>query len=303
MLKKFISIITVAILVLSLTTISFAEETVDDQVSDSEGTSDQEEIDGEDVDIEEVDEEDIDEEDEDDEGKGKGKGKGQFKEWKSDKENLEKAKDDSEVVKDELEEQKDALEEAIESGLYEGEELESKLAELEALKTELELAKESFSAAKSSFMEIIKMKRQEVYETYSEEEIEDIEAAAENITAEDPEATVIPVESIISDKAKFKFDTPPVIVKNRTLIPVRAITEGFGADVEWLDGVATITKDGKVIELNLDSNTALVNGEEVEIDSKASIKNNRMYVPLRFILETFELEVEWEEETQTIEIN
>lgn len=147
------------------------------------------------------------------------------------------------------------------------------------------------------------MKRQAVLETYTDEEIEGIGDAAESITEEDPEATVIPVDSIISDKAKFKFDTPPVIVRNRTLIPVRAITEGFGANVEWLDGVATITKDETKIELNLDSNTALVNDEEVEIDSKASIKNNRMYVPLRFILETFELEVEWEPETQTIEIN
>jgi hypothetical protein len=303
MLKKFISILIVAMLVLSLTTISFAEETIGDEVPGSEDTLDQEEVDGEEEEeIEEDDDEAIDDE-EDEKGKGKGKGKGQFKEWKLDKENLEKEKDDIEAIKDELEEQKDALEEAIESGLYEGEELESKLAELEALKTELELAKENFSAAKNSFMEIIKMKRQEVYETYSVEEIEEIEVASENITEEDPGATVIPVDSIISDKAKFKFDTPPVIVKNRTLIPVRAITEGFGADVEWLDGVATITKDEKVIELNLDSNTALVNGEEVEIDSKASIKNNRMYVPLRFILETFELEVEWEPETQTIEIN
>jgi len=308
MLKKLISILIVAMLVLSLTTISFAEEPVDEEVTDSEEPVDEEVTDSEEpVDDQETDgEDDVDEEDEEDEdgkGKGKGKGKGQFKEWKSDKENLEIAKDNSEAIKDELEEEKDTLEEAIESGLYEGEELETKLAELEALKTELELAKENFSVAKSSFKEIIKMKRQEVYDTYTEEEIEDIDDAAENIIDEDPEATVLSVDSIISDEADFKFDTPPVIVKNRTLIPVRAITEGFGADVDWLDGVATITKDEKVIELNLDSNTALVNGEEVEIDSKASIKNNRMYVPLRFILETFELEVEWEPETQTIEIN
>jgi len=301
MLKKIISILVTAMLVLSLTTISFAEEPVGEPETDTEDVGDSEIIDDEDEDIE--DEEDIEEDEDDSKSKGKGKGKGQSKEWKTEKDNLEKEKDAAEVIKDELETQKDELEEAIESGIYKGEELESKLAELEAIKAEVDLSKENFRNAKSSFMEIVKMKRQAVLETYTDEEIEGIGDAAESITEEDPEATVIPVDSIISDKAKFKFDTPPVIVRNRTLIPVRAITEGFGANVEWLDGVATITKDETKIELNLDSNTALVNDEEVEIDSKASIKNNRMYVPLRFILETFELEVEWEPETQTIEIN
>jgi len=301
MLKKIISILVTAMLVLSLTTISFAEEPVGEPETDTEDVGDSEIIDDEDEDIE--DEEDIEEDEDDSKSKGKGKGKGQYKEWKTEKDNLEKEKDAAEVIKDELEKQKDELEEAIESGIYKGEELESKLAELEAIKAEVDLSKENFRNAKSSFMEIVKMKRQAVLETYTDEEIEGIGDSAESITEEDPEATVIPVDSIISDKAKFKFDTPPVIVRNRTLIPVRAITEGFGANVEWLDGVATITKDETKIELNLDSNTALVNDEEVEIDSKASIKNNRMYVPLRFILETFELEVEWEPETQTIEIN
>jgi len=301
MLKKIISILVTAMLVLSLTTISFAEEPVGEPETDTEDVGDSEIIDDEDEDIE--DEEDIEEDEDDSKSKGKGKGKGQSKEWKTEKDNLEKEKDAAEVIKDELETQKDELEEAIESGIYKGEELESKLAELEAIKAEVDLSKENFRNAKSSFMEIVKMKRQAVLETYTDEEIEGIGDSAESITEEDPEATVIPVDSIISDKAKFKFDTPPVIVRNRTLIPVRAITEGFGANVEWLDGVATITKDETKIELNLDSNTALVNDEEVEIDSKASIKNNRMYVPLRFILETFELEVEWEPETQTIEIN
>ncbi len=301
MLKKIISILVTAMLVLSLTTISFAEEPVGEPETDTEDVGDSEIIDDEDEDIE--DEEDIEEDEDDSKSKGKGKGKGQSKEWKTEKDNLEKEKDAAEVIKDELEKQKDELEEAIESGIYKGEELESKLAELEAIKAEVDLSKENFRNAKSSFMEIVKMKRQAVLETYTDEEIEGIGDSAESITEEDPEATVIPVDSIISDKAKFKFDTPPVIVRNRTLIPVRAITEGFGANVEWLDGVATITKDETKIELNLDSNTALVNDEEVEIDSKASIKNNRMYVPLRFILETFELEVEWEPETQTIEIN
>lgn len=277
MLKKTISILLVMMLALSVSIVTFAVETEPDATVEQEN----------------LDEVDLEEEDSGEE----------LTEWEIKKNNREKEKDDSEAIKDALDQQKDELEAAIESGLYEGEALEAKLAELEALKAEFQLSKENFRTVKATFMETIRAKRQAVLETYTEDELKDIELAGENIIAEDSEVTVIPVDSIISNKAKFKFDTPPVIIKDRTLIPVRAITEGFGANVTWLDGVVTIIKDDITIELNLDSNVATVNGVEVKIDSKASIKNNRMYVPLRFILETFGLEIEWEPETQTIEIN
>ncbi|MDP3386076.1 MAG: stalk domain-containing protein [Eubacteriales bacterium] len=275
MLKKIVSMLLVMMLVLSLSVVTFAVETeVDADLDENQDV--------------------LEEEDEEEEV---------LKDWEIEKNNREKDKDEAEAAKDALEEQKDELEAAIESGLYEGEALAIKLAELDALKAELNLSKENFRAVKATFMESIRARREAVLEQYTEDELNDIELAGEYILAEDSDATIIPVDSIISNKAKFKFDTPPVIKMNRTLIPVRAITEGFGAEVEWLDGVVTITKDDITIELHLDSNIAIVNGEEVEIDSQASIKNNRMYVPLRFISETFGLEVTWEPETQTIEIN
>ena len=37
-----------------------------------------------------------------------------------------------------------------------------------------------------------------------------------------------------SDSAqKVILDTPPIIVNNRTLVPLRAISEAFGSDVQW----------------------------------------------------------------------
>ena len=102
---------------------------------------------------------------------------------------------------------------------------------------------------------------------------------------------------------KFKFDTPPVIKGNRTLIPVRAITEGLGADLSWdaINQQVTITDGTTTIVLTLGSNIAIVNGQEVSLDSSASIMNNRTYVPMRFIMETFKMKVTYDDGTIEIE--
>jgi hypothetical protein len=102
-----------------------------------------------------------------------------------------------------------------------------------------------------------------------------------------------------------KFDVPPVIKGGRTLIPVRAITEAMGAEVEW-DAekyIVTITKDETVIKFYLIEGIVKVNGNEVEIDAPPGLINNRTFVPLRFIAETFGLRVGYDEKTGKIDID
>ncbi len=116
---------------------------------------------------------------------------------------------------------------------------------------------------------------------------------------------VLGVDNIISNSAQFKFDVPPVIKEGRTLIPVNAISKGFGADVAW-DGEerkVTISKDNTVIEIWVDSNKAVVDGEEFVLDAKAEVISSRTVVPLGFIAEALGLEVEWNPEDETIELN
>jgi hypothetical protein len=51
----------------------------------------------------------------------------------------------------------------------------------------------------------------------------------------------MPVQNIITGEEKIvKLDSPPVIVNDRTLVPVRAISEALGANVEWLEDTATV---------------------------------------------------------------
>lgn len=160
------------------------------------------------------------------------------------------------------------------------------------------------SAEKAAKKAALTQKREQIRSEYTAEELNAVNDATEKIKKEDPTAKVLGFDSVISDDAKFKFDTPPVIKGGRTLIPVRAITEGFGAELAFdkESQVVTITKGDTVIELTLGSTVAVVNGEEVQMDTKANIVNNRTYVPLRFIMETFKLNVEWDQDTETVKI-
>lgn len=98
------------------------------------------------------------------------------------------------------------------------------------------------------------------------------------------------------------FDTPPVIKDGRTLVPVRAIVMALGADVKWdaENKEITIVKGETVIILQLDSKTALINGEEYELDVPAKSVNARTVLPLRFISEALKTQVNFDQETGII---
>lgn len=122
-----------------------------------------------------------------------------------------------------------------------------------------------------------------------------------------------PKESIvltIGDKEVGVFgetitnDVAPKIVKDRTMLPARLVAEKLGATVGW-DGetrTVTITKGAVSIIITIDSDKAIVNGEEVELDSPAFIENDRTYTPMRFIAEALNANVEWDDATKVVTI-
>lgn len=140
--------------------------------------------------------------------------------------------------------------------------------------------------------------------TYLLKELEMLKKRIEEIQLQYKDLKILPVEAIISNKANFKFDMPPVIKGGRTLIPVRAITEGFGAEVEWNqeERKVIISKDGKKIELWIGLTEVKVDGKTIQLDTMPEIMNSRTVVPLRFIAETLNLKVEYHAEDETIEI-
>lgn len=114
---------------------------------------------------------------------------------------------------------------------------------------------------------------------------------------------------VIVNGEKKTIEAPPYIKNGRTMVPVRVISEAFGADVGWNDKTKEVTiryKDKNII-LKIGSPYALVNGTQTPIDRDnlkvvPEITNGRTFVPIRFISETFGAKVEWNDVTQQIRI-
>ena len=98
--------------------------------------------------------------------------------------------------------------------------------------------------------------------------------------------------------------TTPVVVDDRTLLPVRAFVEGIGGGVNWDENsqTATLSYNGDEIKLTINSATAYLNNEATTLDVTPVIINDRTMLPIRFIAESFGYTVLWTGETQTVTI-
>jgi len=199
--------------------------------------------------------------------------------------------------KDALKAQKDSLEaeiQALESELEAAEEGESSIGIAEAIRTR----KQQMEQLKLAMKEKIVEAKTALRASYTEEELAEIEQMRESLALKFKNASFLPVESIMARGRNIKFDTPPVIKDGRTLIPVRAVSEAFGADVTWDPVLRTVTivRGETEIVLEIDSIGAMVNGEESTLDVPPEIMGGRTVVPLRFVLEKMGWECDWDGE-------
>lgn len=96
-------------------------------------------------------------------------------------------------------------------------------------------------------------------------------------------------------------DVNPEIKNNRTMVPLRVISENLGAKVNWSDSQVTLTKNDMQVILKLHSKTVVKNGKTGLLDVKPYIKNNRIFVPMRFLAETFGCNVNYKNSTVTVD--
>ncbi len=88
--------------------------------------------------------------------------------------------------------------------------------------------------------------------------------------------------------------TAPMIINDKTMVPVRFIAEQLGATVEWKEETQSVRILAKKrITLTLNSRTMQVEKEKRTLQSPATEVENRIYVPLRDIMEALEMEVHW----------
>ena len=118
-------------------------------------------------------------------------------------------------------------------------------------------------------------------------------AKPKKLTVETGNAVTVKVDST---DVVFPDAQPFVDENGRTQVPIRAVSEMLDCKVDWDDTskTATITKEnGDVVKVTLGSDVLTVNNKSSQMDTTAIIKDDRTFIPVRFVAEALGLEVEW----------
>ena len=96
----------------------------------------------------------------------------------------------------------------------------------------------------------------------------------------------------------FNKDTgyPFVDENSRTMVPLRITMESAGAEVGWDSATrtASVNMNGTTVQVPIGHKYILRDGNKVEIDTSAVIKDGRTYLPIRAVLESFGAIVSWD---------
>lgn len=109
------------------------------------------------------------------------------------------------------------------------------------------------------------------------------------------------IKMIFINGNEIESDIAPMIVGNRMVLPLKTVVDGVNGKLAWNDRtkIATVTKDGVILVLQLGSKVAYVNGKKVVIDIPVQMISNHVVVPISFIALQFKLKVEWDPESGT----
>lgn len=116
--------------------------------------------------------------------------------------------------------------------------------------------------------------------------------------------------NVLVNGSPIKSDFSPYVTSGRTFVPVRELTEGLGAEVNWDgDNMTVEIKFGeKTIVLKINSDVTYVDGKKNVVDKdqipKLALYNSprietKTMIPLRFVSETLGYNVSWDEKTST----
>ena len=117
--------------------------------------------------------------------------------------------------------------------------------------------------------------------------------------AEDTKTIVLQIGStaVIVDNQAIINDVAPVIRNDRTLVPIRVITEALGGQVAWNEAAkeVTLTVNGKEIKMTI--------GKTLEKYGVAPvIIGDRTFVPVRFVADELGAVTTWDDATKTVTI-
>lgn len=118
---------------------------------------------------------------------------------------------------------------------------------------------------------------------------------------------------IVGEELQFAEGSGPVIINERLMLPLRAVSEALDATVYWFndDKRIQIVLYDTLLSLQIGNNImgqySIENGkaepkENIEMDVPATIQNDRTYVPVRAISEAFSANIQWDNPNRTATI-
>lgn len=110
--------------------------------------------------------------------------------------------------------------------------------------------------------------------------------------------------TVIINGKYISFKDPIINNAGTILLPMRDFYEAIGAQVNWnpTAKVATSERNGQVVELTINSKTAVVNGTKAQMLVAPMIYKDRTYIPMRFVSENSDGEVYWNQANKVVEV-
>jgi hypothetical protein len=105
--------------------------------------------------------------------------------------------------------------------------------------------------------------------------------------------------TILMGGTPMKFDVAPRVQEGIPLTPFRHLFEANGGKVDWdnLSKIISATKEGSDVWMKIGDRMAKVNKIDVELEMAPFVERGRTIVPLSFIRESLQVEVEYDPKT------
>ena len=129
-----------------------------------------------------------------------------------------------------------------------------------------------------------------------------------NTTFADSTVHEKPDVKIIVEGEPLQLDKEvPIIVNNRTLVPLRKLLVGLGVpdnaeNIEWIGSKkqVKVSYNGIKIELSIDNENAYLNGKKQKLDAAPIVYRDRTYLPARFVGEALGYTINWDQYTPAV---
>ena len=113
---------------------------------------------------------------------------------------------------------------------------------------------------------------------------------------------VVPTERVEGNNTPFHLEARPQMRSNSVFVPVRVVSEILGADVSWENPNINIKYEDMTINLTVGSRTAYNGTQKITLPAAPYVRNGYTYVPIRFVAEAFNCDVEWQAKKNLVNI-